>query len=171
MEAFGVFADRFPDSALVIAGAGPLEIALKKRGGELGKPVVFVGELDRQSLANAMGAADAVVLASSFEGMPNVLLEAMASRRAVIATCVDGSAELVDDGVDGLLVPVGDTAELVKALTRLVDAPSMRLAFGEAGRRKVERSFTIERNTLEHARVYEEVISTCRSEAGGRAVS
>ena len=161
IEAFVRFVRARPGATLVIAGAGPLEKHLKKQSAGTGSdaPVLFVGELDRASLASAMAAADVVALASNFEGMPNVLLEAMASARPVVATNVDGSGEVVTNGVDGFLVAPRSAQLFADALIYLADSPSVRLAFGAAGRRRVQADFTIDASTVAHIKVYQSVLS------------
>ena len=86
-----------------------------------------------------------LVLPSFAEGVPVVLMEAMASRLPVIASRVAGVPELVEDGVSGLLVPPGDVEAVAGALARLLGDASLCAAMGNAGRAKVEAEFTVER--------------------------
>ncbi|HET9059372.1 MAG TPA: glycosyltransferase, partial [Acidimicrobiales bacterium] len=75
------------------------------------------------------------------EGVPVVLMEAMATGRPVVTTRIAGVGELVEHGISGLLVPPGNVGELVEALRELADDPARRAAMGIAGRRKVEMEF------------------------------
>jgi len=79
-----------------------------------------------------------VVLASRREGLPNVLLEAMAHGRPVVATPVGGIPDLIQDDVNGLLVPVGDPVALASVLTRLAADPALGVRLGAAARRTAE---------------------------------
>ncbi|MGH3020372.1 MAG: glycosyltransferase, partial [Gaiellaceae bacterium] len=94
------------------------------------------------------------------EGIPVVLMEAMASGVPVVASGISGIPELVDDGVSGLLVPPGDSRALARALRRLHDDPGLRERLAGAGREKVEREFDVRASAAElvrqiglHARV------------------
>jgi glycosyltransferase involved in cell wall biosynthesis len=83
------------------------------------------------------------VLPSFAEGLPVVLMEALASRIPVIATQVAGVPELVEDGVSGFIVPPGDVDTLALRLDRLLSDPALCAAMGQAGRSKVEAEFDI----------------------------
>jgi glycosyltransferase involved in cell wall biosynthesis len=85
------------------------------------------------------------VLPSLSEGLPNVLLEAMALGRPVVATRVGGVPDVVEDGATGLLVAPGRSGELADAILRLLKAPAFAKELGEAGREKVRSEFSFER--------------------------
>jgi len=88
-------------------------------------------------------ASDALVLSSAWEGMPNVVLEAMAAARPVVATSVGAVPEVVDDGMAGLLVPPRDSEQLAKAMERMMDFPEeTRQALGQAGHERVRTEFS-----------------------------
>jgi glycosyltransferase involved in cell wall biosynthesis len=89
---------------------------------------------------------------------PNALLEAMAMRRAVVATPVGAIPELVDDGVNGILVPPGDAAALADALERLLADPPLRQRLGDAARGKVEERFDIRRNIGRYAELFRDAV-------------
>lgn len=126
---------RRPRTAL--AGSGPLRGALQARASELGLAcdVRFLGE--RRDARELMQAADFLVLPSRDEGLSNVVLEAMAAGRPVLATRVGGNAELVEDGATGLLFDCGDAAALTAALERAVADPAWRTALGDAARARI----------------------------------
>ena len=135
---------------LTIVGDGPERGELERLRTALGlEPAVeLTGALAPAQVAERYGEVDAFCLPSSAEGVPIVLMEAMAARLPVIATSVAGVPELVADGESGLLVPPGDPAALAAALRRLADEPGLRSRLGEAGRSVVLERFTI----LESAR-------------------
>jgi len=85
--------------------------------------------------------SDAVVLPSYREGLPKVLLEAASCERAIVATDVPGCREIVEHGINGLLVPPKDVNTLAKAMLKLAKNPGLRLQMGQNGRKKVLREF------------------------------
>jgi glycosyltransferase involved in cell wall biosynthesis len=100
--------------------------------------------------------ADVVVLPSYREGTPRALLEAAALGKPLITTDAVGCREVVDDGINGLLVPVQDAKALAQARMRMIEQPAMRERMGRAGRQKVEQEFD-ERMVLEKiVQVYEQ---------------
>jgi glycosyltransferase involved in cell wall biosynthesis len=116
--------------------------------------------LGRRTDARAfLAAADVVVNPSDFEGLPVVLLEAMALGRPVVATDVGGVASLVIDGISGLLVPPGDPETLGAAVARVLDDPPFAKRLGEAGRDVVEREYGLEPMVRAFEAIYEEVLS------------
>lgn len=124
---------------LVIAGQGPEENALKAQAAELGADVQFTGFLGREAISTMYHQAFAVVLASRGEGLPNVVLEAMAHARPVVATPVGGVPDLIDDGVNGLLFPAGDSEALTAALKALEADPDQSGRIASAGYASVQR--------------------------------
>ena len=130
---------------VVIAGEGDLRASLEEQARALRAPVSFAGKLDRGAVAETLAAADAVVVpsvvdrAGNVDGLPNVLLEAMACGRAVVATRVAGIPDVVRDGADGLLVPPGDPLALALALARLLTDVALRVQLGSEARRSAER--------------------------------
>jgi len=131
---------------LAIVGDGDLRGPLEARAREVGARVHFPGFLDREATAAALASADVVAVPSivdrggNVDGLPNTLLEALASGAAVVASRVAGIPDVVDDERNGLLVPPKDPAALAEALRRLVREPETRARLGrEARRDAVER--------------------------------
>jgi glycosyltransferase involved in cell wall biosynthesis len=121
---------------LTIAGDGPERAALAARTSAAN--TTFVGMVPRVRLEQLYRQAGCVVLASSREGLPNVLLEAMSFARPVVATPIAGVRDLVRDGENGLLVPPGDAPALASALRRLADDPALAARLGAAARATAE---------------------------------
>jgi glycosyltransferase involved in cell wall biosynthesis len=113
-----------------------------------------------------MAASDIVVLPSSYEGLPNVVLEAMRFRLPVVATAAPGTTELVVDGETGVLVPVGNVMLLARAIRDLVREPERRSRLGEAGRARVEAQFRVDAMITQFADLYESI-----ARAKGRILS
>jgi glycosyltransferase involved in cell wall biosynthesis len=128
-----------PDVMLTIVGDGPGRARLEARIATLGleNHVRLTGAQSQADVARWMAWADVFVLPSFAEGLPIVLMEAMAARRAVVATRIAGIPELVEDGVNGFLVAASDVDALADRVERLLGDPDMRLAMGDAGRAKV----------------------------------
>jgi len=105
--------------------------------------VIFTGE--RQDVGQILREIDMVVHPSLTEGLSNVILEAMESGLPVVATRTGGTPELVEDGKTGLLVPPGNDVEIAGAVAHFLDNPQMAHAYGEAGRQRIIREFSISR--------------------------
>jgi glycosyltransferase involved in cell wall biosynthesis len=124
---------------LTIAGDGPERARLEARARHHGLDARFAGHVSRERLAELYREAACVVLGARHgEGLPNVVLEAMAYRRAVIATDVPGARDLIRHGANGLLVPPGDVQALREALARLAHERGLADRLAAAGRETAE---------------------------------
>jgi glycosyltransferase involved in cell wall biosynthesis len=110
-----------------------------------------------REVARRLQASDVLLLPSLDEGLPTVVLEAMACGVPVVATDCGGVAEAVTDGVEGFVVPPRDSDALTAALMRLSQKPELRKGMGEAGRRTATSRFTLERQLDEFHALYREV--------------
>jgi glycosyltransferase involved in cell wall biosynthesis len=140
LEAAAEVAATAPDFRLTLVGDGELRAPTERRIAELGlgDVVEITGWADEAEVRRRILAARALVLASFAEGLPVVIMEAMALRRPVISTWVAGIPELVDADC-GWLVPAGDAGALAGAMRAALSAPPERLAaMGRAGRARVE---------------------------------
>ena len=131
---------------------GPLERLVAERG--LGSMVVFEGAVNADVIRGLYQRADAFALASFAEGVPVVLMEAMAMGVPVVSTAITGIPELIRPGLDGLLVPASDEAALADAIARLMDDRSLRDALGAAGRRRVIERYNLKPNVNRLADVF-----------------
>jgi glycosyltransferase involved in cell wall biosynthesis len=149
LDAAGRVAAARPEWHLVLVGDGPDRDRLRELAGSdpaLTGRVHWLGP--RDDVPALLKAADLLVLPSLWEGMPNVILEAMAARRAVVATAVEGTDELVLPGQTGWLVPPNDPRALAGALLDAASDPALLRHYGEAGRSRVESHFTL-RNVVD----------------------
>jgi glycosyltransferase involved in cell wall biosynthesis len=131
-----------PDAYLWIAGAGPLEAKLKLMAEALGVSprVRFLGwRTDASALYRA---ADVCVFPSRFEPLGNVVIQSWAHGLPVVAAASQGPKGLIQDGRDGLLVPVDDPAALAAAARQLLADPALRAQLAAAGARRVEAEFS-----------------------------
>jgi glycosyltransferase involved in cell wall biosynthesis len=138
-------AERRESMYALIVGTGPEEDALRTLAASLGLAdrAHFAGfQKEPLSWLNAM---DVFVLASSREGLPRVILEAMLLAKPVVAARAVGSTELVVDGITGFLYPHGDTAALAAHIALLRDDEALRRRLGQAGHERVLADFSIER--------------------------
>lgn len=116
--------------------------------------VLFLGELDRDSLRDWYALASVIAMPSHSEGFSRVLLEAQAMRRPVVAYKVGGVPEAVADGISGYLVPKGDVGALAARVSELLADGQKREKMGLAGRRLVEHRFSAPRLVESHERLY-----------------
>ena len=132
--------------ALEVVGDGPRRAVLEDRARALGVAdlVTFHGRVGQDDIRRHYASADAFCLPSFGEGVPVVLMEAMAMEVPVVASRVMGIPELVEDGRSGLLVPPGRSRALADALARLAGSADLRRELGRAGRGRVEAVFSLE---------------------------
>jgi glycosyltransferase involved in cell wall biosynthesis len=146
LQAFARVVHKHSNTILLIAGDGPLRKTMENLARELGieKRTKFLGI--RRDIPQLMNAADAYVMSSSREGMPNVLLEASATGLPIVATDVGGNREIVLDGVTGFLVPPRNPEALARAMLRIMDlSDEERKEMGERARKHIEVKFNLDR--------------------------
>jgi glycosyltransferase involved in cell wall biosynthesis len=150
-----------------IIGDGAGRPALERLAAELGVAgvVEFAGLVP--DAACCFAEAQFSLLVSRFEGMPNAVLESMAYGVPVVGTAIPGIASLVDDGVDGLLVPPGDVPALAAAIERISSDPALRTRLGAAARDRMQ-AYSWERLTQRHLELYHELAPRRRRGDGGR---
>ena len=142
-----------------IAGDGPQMPGLQSLAKELGinDRVHFLGWQSREQLMRSYGQANLFLFPSRHEGMPNALLEAMASGLPVVASCISGNEELVLDGETGYLVPSEDVQALQAALKKVLRDPALREKMGRASRQYVEVNYSWESTAQQYMRLLEKV--------------
>lgn len=158
VRAAGALRRRIPESRFLLVGDGPLrgEVEAAVRDARLGDTLYLTGL--REDVRPYLSAMDLLMISSDYEGLPLVLLEAMALERPVVATAVGGIPEVVADGATGRLVPAGDPEALAGRAAELLADARARRAMGEAGRRRVEERFGTERMMAELESLYHEVL-------------
>ena len=146
-----------PDLRTLIVGDGPLREQLRDQAHAftLDDSVRFLGH--RDDVPRLIAASDLLVLPSLYEGLPNVVLEAMRSRKPVVATAAPGTTEVVDDGATGRLVPMRDFVALARGIRELIRDPGLARRMGEAGRARVEAEFRAATMVDRFASLYEEI--------------
>lgn len=134
---------------LTLIGMGPDQQNLIRYAQKLGihELVTFTGAIDQDHILAYYQAADIFILPSFAEGLPVVLMEAMAMEIPCISTAITGIPELITNGQDGLLVCASDTEGLIQAIVKLVNNPPLRNQLGKAGRVKVVSNYDLYKNT------------------------
>jgi glycosyltransferase involved in cell wall biosynthesis len=165
---------RAPDLHLVLAGGGDRLEEFQHAAERFGDRVHLPGPVLHDALPDLYRAADLFVLPAvhdaqgNVDGLPNVILEAMASGLPVVASAISGIPLAVDDGATGRLVPEGDGGALVEAVAALIAAPETCRAMGAAARRRAERELTWDAVAARYRQGYVAAIGTA---AGSNAVS
>jgi glycosyltransferase involved in cell wall biosynthesis len=150
---------RFPDVRLDLVGTGRDEESLKQMSTNLGLDahVRFRGRMD--DVSGALRSSDIYVQPSLNEGLPNSLLEAMASALPVVVTRVGGMPDVVADGIEGFVVSPGDADELAQAIGKLLENEKLRRKMGAKACAKIQREFSIESVSDQYINQYKELVT------------
>ncbi|MGH2443899.1 MAG: glycosyltransferase, partial [Chloroflexota bacterium] len=142
----------------ICVGDGELRGQMEEYARALGieQQVRFLGV--RADVPNMMAAMDVFVLSSDDEGMPNVVMQAMAAGLPVVATDAGGTDEIVSTGKTGFLVDRGDSETLAQKICTLLEQPELMAEFGRAGRQLVERDFTFTKSVKRMVELYDREI-------------
>jgi glycosyltransferase involved in cell wall biosynthesis len=134
---------KHPDLILQVVGDGPHRAELERQvqAAGLAEVVLFLGYKSQDEVADILSHSDMLVLPSFAEGVPVVLMEAMAARVPVVTSQVGGVAELVEHGVSGFVYPAGDVQSLTSYIDQIVSHPERSAEMGAAGRAKVVAEF------------------------------
>ena len=159
MTAFEMIAEKHKNARLIFAGEGTKLEELQKRviSDSLSDRVSLTGHLAQQELAELMANSYCLVLPSLTEGLGRVLIEAMACGLPLIGTEVGGIPELIEDKVNGLLIPPSNPNELALALDWILSHPEEAEKMGEQGKQRVETIFSIDIYAAEYERMIYEV--------------
>ena len=151
--------ERFPDTRFVLVGDGEQRSSFERQARESGvlQSFLFVGR--RPDIPEILASCDIAVLPSRAEGLQNAVLEYMAAGLPVIVSRVGGNAELVQDGVTGMLVPSEDSAALSAALLKLLSEPALARRLAQAGHEFTVRNFSFERLVQDIDALYTELLS------------
>jgi glycosyltransferase involved in cell wall biosynthesis len=157
IDAAHLVVQEVPDARFVILGEGELREHLERQVREhrLEKHVLLPGF--RTDVLGCLKAFDLFVMSSVTEGLGTSVLDAMAASRPIVATTAGGIPEIVDDGVNGLLVPPRDAPALARAIVRSLEDAELRRRIGDAGFARVNERFTVERMVAGTAAIYARV--------------
>ncbi|MBW2021722.1 MAG: glycosyltransferase [Deltaproteobacteria bacterium] len=159
LEAFSLLKRWGRECHLLIVGDGPMkdECVLLAESMGIQENVSFVG--NRKDVPQLLACMDIFALSSVSEGTPLTLLEAMAAELPVVCTSVGGNADIVVDGVTGLVVPARDPYSLAKSLDMLILDKTMRVTMGGKGSERVRKEFSIKKTVNEYEALYKEILS------------
>jgi starch synthase (maltosyl-transferring) len=160
LEAWAPVAARYRGVHLLLVGEGPERGALETQIARLGLAASVHLSGWREEIPELLRAADCFVLPSLWEGMPNVVLEAMAAGLPVIATRVEGTAEVIQAGETGWLVAPGAPGALTAAMEQFLDDPIAARSMGERGQRRVRAEYTWEQMVRRYEWLYEGILRT-----------
>lgn len=147
-----------PTIRFVVMGEGQDRAALTAKIDQLGLNDIVKLVGFSPDVWPALAAAEVVCIPSKAEGMPNVLLEAMAMGRPIVATCVGGIPEVIESNINGLLTAPDRTADLAKSISRLVGDAALRFRLGEAARRTVCERFGASLVTARYEELYQRLL-------------
>lgn len=154
--------DEWPSVRYVFIGDGPLRDDLDRELDERRLRGVVAIHPSERDARHCYVALDIVAQASDSEGMPNAVLEAATAARAIVATDVGGTREIIDSEEAGILVPKGDASRMSAAIARLAASEGLRQAMGDAAR-ELSRGFTVERLARETGLLYQRLLDGARS--------
>lgn len=150
----------WPETRFILVGDGPLRRELEKLGNSLGlgDAIRFTGHLaDPLELIRSFTVG---VITSQSEGFCNAILEYMACGVPVVATAAGGNPELVQEGKNGFLVPVGDIEKIAEKIEQLLRDQSLRCGMQQANRNKATNEFSISKMVEKHELFYDRILST-----------
>jgi glycosyltransferase involved in cell wall biosynthesis len=158
IDAWAKVVERRLDARLWLVGEGPEHARLERQIRALGLAgrVALVGSFD--NIEDMLLAADLFVLPSFEEGLSMALLEAMAIGLPVVASHIAGNRRVVEHGVEGLLVPPGDSVALADAIERVFAAPDFVAGLGAAARRRVQEHYSLDRMVDEHLNLFRRLV-------------
>jgi N-acetyl-alpha-D-glucosaminyl L-malate synthase BshA len=159
VETMRIVVDHFPETRLIIAGDGPtrIEVERKIEALDLCDNVHLLGV--KSNMQEIMCSADMFLLNSTLEGMPLVLLEAMSCSLPVVTTPAGGIPELVRPGKDGAVTKGFEQEEYAEVIIELLENDEKLKKLGQAGRKRVEESFSAGRVVDMYEKVFEDVLS------------
>jgi len=155
-----------PNTRFLVVGDGDDRMRFERQAQSLGiaKNVMFLGT--REDIPDLLAATDVSVLTSHYEGLANSLLEAMAVGKPIVTTGYAGADELVTDGHEGFITPMGDADAMARRIRELLQDPSLRQRLGENGRRTVATRFEMPVMARNLYAVYEQCLARSKRRRG-----
>lgn len=159
LQAWRLVHEQLPEARLILVGSGPIQSQLTQLAEALDirESVEFAGL--QSDVPAQFHRGTIAVLPSRWEGMPNALLEAMASSMACVATRVSGSEDLITPEVNGLLVEPDDYEAMAQALLRLLRNPALAQDYGQAARQTVEQHYTLQQVIDMYGDIYQSLLN------------
>jgi glycosyltransferase involved in cell wall biosynthesis len=157
IQAMVTVIDIHPNSNLTLIGDGPLKQKYEKLTFDLSlnKNIVFAGSIKNNKIPDYLEDKDIFVLPSLSEGLPLAIIEAMAASKPIITSNVGGISDLVDDGVNGILIDSKNPDLLAEKICYLIENPKIRKNMGIESRKKIEKNFTWDKIINNLIQIYE----------------
>ena len=148
-----------PEARFLLVGEGPLRLDLESLAHRLNvhDSIVFTGF--RSDIEQILSTINILVVPSLLEGFPMITLEAMAMAKPIVATQIEGIAEQISDGQEGILIPPRNSGELAGAVLRIIENEELGAKLGVASRKKIERFFSVEKMVAETEKVYNSLLN------------
>ena len=164
LDSLQLLREKIPTASLVLVGDGPdrADVESRIRDQGLQDCVTVTGYLAPEEVREELQKADVFALPSFAEAIPVALMEAMASGVPVVSCQVGGIGELIEDGVNGLLCPAGDTVVLARQLERILESEGLRDRLRAEARRTVESEFNIRREPERLLELFEKTVANHR---------
>ena len=166
IEAFKLISQKRQDLRFTIIGGGPLESQLLEKVTQLSltDKVTFVGDISNEDAIRFISQSTMMLLPSVIagngdrDGIPTALIEAMYLKTPVIGSKISGIPELIEDGINGFLTEPGDVRGIAEKMEKLLSDDSLRIAMGEAARKKINEEFNVEQNFEKLIRAWDEML-------------
>jgi glycosyltransferase involved in cell wall biosynthesis len=178
LAAAGLMIEQNADGGFILFGDGPLRSTLQRQIAERSISGAFVLAGFRSDVQRFLPSCDVAVLSSWTEGLPVIVLEALAAGVPVVATAVGGTPEVIEDGINGFLVPPGDPAALAQRIRDALRDDSLRRGMGERGRQLIREQFTFAAQAQAYEQLFAKLIkekpetrNTCFAEPAARRSS
>jgi len=159
IKAAPIILQNYPQTAFVIAGKGPLKDQLETEVSNLNLQTNFFFLGPRLDMYEILQVLDIYVLPSEWEGLPLVILEAMAAKKAIIATNIGGNSMAIENGKSGYLIPPKNPSILAEKICELLESPEKIKIFGENAYTKFVNEFSIEFMIQEHEKIYLKIMA------------
>ncbi len=158
IAAFEKIVRKYPESALLLLGGGKRDELIEYISNlGLTERVVFGGY--REDVTDCIGAMDLVVHPSLSEAFSQVIIEVMGVGTAIVATDVGGAREVIEHGINAMLISPANSKEIEETVDGLLASKSLRQEIGEKGKSSVREKFTVDRMNREHLRIYNELMN------------
>ena len=145
---------KIPRVLFLWAGDGPFRAEVEAKLVQRGLKSNFKLLGWRQDVGRLLAAGDVLLLASIHEGLPRVVLQAMAAKKPVVATAVNGTPEAVKNGVTGFLAPPHDIGSMAEGLFKILSNPVLGRKMGQAGQRALKGTFQIQMMLQKIEKIY-----------------
>jgi glycosyltransferase involved in cell wall biosynthesis len=162
LDAFALVASKIPNALLVLVGDGPIRASLVEQANRLGlteRNIRFIGRVHPREVSLWLKIATVFALVSPAEGFSCALEEAMSTGLPSVVSAIPANRQLVEDGSQGILVPVGDSEKTAAAIVRLLQDASLRQRMGEAARERIVRNYSTNHIVERYEALFREVLT------------